>query len=411
MKLLHFADAHIGTENHGRIDPASGLHSRLLDFVRSLSSLVDFAIEEKVDAVLFAGDAYRSHDPNPTQQREFARQIQRLSAAGIPLAMVVGNHDQPVAHGRATSLDIFRTLQVAGVSVFHRPGLRVIETAAGPLQVVGIPWPQRSMLLTKEEYRQLGDEEITLRIEQILTALIEDFAERLQPGVPAVLLGHLAAATAVYSGSERTALIGREPVLLPSVLGNPAFSYVALGHVHRFQDLNRGQQPPVVYSGSIDRVDFGEEEEPKGFCLVEIDEQLQATYRLEQLSVRPFRTIRVVIGEDEDPTARLLQEIAAAQVDDAVVRLLYTISDERLPLLDMRAVQEALADAFLVSQISREQVPSERLRRAEVSRDLSLQEALDRYLLNHPELSKDKDDLKAYAAKLEDIWWQEVRQR
>ena len=59
---------------------------------------------------LFAGDAYRTADPTPTQQRQFAEALLPLIEAGIPVAMVVGNHDHPVSFGKASSVDIFGVL-------------------------------------------------------------------------------------------------------------------------------------------------------------------------------------------------------------------------------------------------------------------------------------------------------------
>ena len=93
MKILHFADLHLGVESYGRIDPATGLSSRLLDFLSALDQVVDYALENKVDLVLFCGDAYKSREPTQTQQREFAQRINRLSTNGIPIFLLVGNHD------------------------------------------------------------------------------------------------------------------------------------------------------------------------------------------------------------------------------------------------------------------------------------------------------------------------------
>src|SRR3972149_6372656 len=120
MKLLHFADLHIGVENYGRTDPATGLSTRLLDFLAAFDELVDYAIEAQVDAILFAGDAYKSRDPSQTHQREFARRIAHLTAAGIPVHLVAGNHDLPSIPGRATALEIFPTLAVQRLSVADR---------------------------------------------------------------------------------------------------------------------------------------------------------------------------------------------------------------------------------------------------------------------------------------------------
>ena len=120
IKLLHTADIHIGMENYGRIDPATGINARVMDFLRRLSDIGDYAIEQGVDVFVFAGDAYKTRDPNPTHQREFARRIKKIADAGIPVIMLVGNHDLPAVARRATSIDIFGTLEVPNVYVGNR---------------------------------------------------------------------------------------------------------------------------------------------------------------------------------------------------------------------------------------------------------------------------------------------------
>lgn len=94
MKIVHFADLHLGVENYGHINPENGLSSRLEDFLAALDELVDYAINQKVDLVLFCGDAYKTREPSQTQQREFALRIRRLSEGGVPLFLIIGNHDR-----------------------------------------------------------------------------------------------------------------------------------------------------------------------------------------------------------------------------------------------------------------------------------------------------------------------------
>ncbi|HKY52978.1 MAG TPA: metallophosphoesterase, partial [Anaerolineales bacterium] len=79
MRILHFADAHIDMANYGRHDPETGLPLRVLDFLKSLDTIIDTAISEKVDMVIFAGDAYKDRSPAPTFQREWEKRIVRLS--------------------------------------------------------------------------------------------------------------------------------------------------------------------------------------------------------------------------------------------------------------------------------------------------------------------------------------------
>ncbi|HET8564359.1 MAG TPA: metallophosphoesterase [Candidatus Binatia bacterium] len=112
MRLLHFADAHIDMANYGRHDPETGLPLRVLDFLKALDTIVDAAISERVDMVIFAGDAYKDRSPAPTFQREWGKRIIRLSQAHIPTLLLVGNHDLSPALGRAHAIQEFDTLQV-----------------------------------------------------------------------------------------------------------------------------------------------------------------------------------------------------------------------------------------------------------------------------------------------------------
>ena len=83
LKILHFADAHIDMANYGQHDPKTGLPSRVVDFLNSLDNIIETAITQKVDLVLFAGDAYRDRSPAPTFQRECDKRVVKLSKAGI----------------------------------------------------------------------------------------------------------------------------------------------------------------------------------------------------------------------------------------------------------------------------------------------------------------------------------------
>lgn len=410
ITFLHLADTHIGIENYGRLDTATGLHTRLQDFVKSLRFAFEEALREEVDLVIFAGDAYRSCDPTPTHQREFAALIRMLAAAGIPIVTVTGNHDSPVAFGKASSLDIFGTLRTEGVYVVSDEQLLTIKTRSGPVQVACLPWLHRSRLVAKSPYRNLSQEEIVEVLQDLGARIIEGLAARVDPRYPAILAAHVAAADATLSGSEQTAIIGRDPVFLTSTLANPAFDYVALGHIHKFQDLNPDGHPPVVYPGSIERIDFGEEAENKGVCMVTIGDREEAAedgpkrevrYRFVRTPARPFKTLSVQVKSDEDPTTAILEEIGRHTLTDAVVRVIYELADNRADTVDLKAVRQALDAAFLVASIAPKPRAQAHIRRADISEDMGLKEALHAYVQNHPELEDLEDDLQACAARLE----------
>jgi exonuclease SbcD len=385
MKILHFADLHLGVESYGRIDPETGLSTRLQDFLKAFDQLVDYALENRVDLVLFCGDAYKSREPSQTQQREFARRIKRLSGGGIPVFLLVGNHDTPNTIGGATTPEIFDTLAVNNVYVASKPSLYRIPTGSGTLQIAALPWLRRSTLLTREETKNLTPEQINQRLEQVLTSIIDKYAGELDPALPAILAAHVWV-TGARVGSERSMVIGQEPNLLLSNVARPAFDYVALGHIHRHQVLS--ESPPVVYAGSLERVDFGEEADAKGFVVVEIGPDEEAAKRPVSFAFHPvaakhFLTISINIeAADTDPTATVLKAIAKqeAEINDAIVRLQVSLPPEAEGQLNDNQVRQAAreADYFnLTKEVEREVRP--RLGDT-VAEGLTPLEALKKYL-------------------------------
>ncbi len=335
MRILHFADLHLGVENYGHIDPATGLSTRLLDILASLDHLVDYALNNKIDLILFCGDAYKNREPSQTHQREFAKRISRLSDAGIPVLLLTGNHDLPNTMGRATSTEIFSTLSVKSVYVSSRPEVIKIPTKSGIVQVASLPWLRRGAMLSREDTHNLNFEQINERMQASLNNIIADHAGKLNPALPAVLAAHVwVAAPNLQVGSERMMTIGQEHALLLSNVANPAFDYIALGHIHKGQVLN--SNPPVVYAGSLAKLDFGDEKDEKGFWIIDIEpdaqtEKRRVSYEFHPIKGRRFLTVDVTLDkQDISPMNTILQAIAqkAEAVKDAIVRLQLTVPSE-----------------------------------------------------------------------------------
>ena len=380
IRFLHFADIHLGVENYGRIDTHTGLHSRLNDFIRTFTSAIDIALEEKVDFALFCGDAYKNNNPNPTHQREFARQIFRLSEAGIPTVLINGNHDNPLTFGRASSLDIFHTLRIANIYVVTEPILLHLPTAKGNIQVIGIPWPTRNQYLEKEEYRESDLHSINKKIQKRLMRRITELVSQLDMQLPRILAGHLTVAEAIFSGSESYASLGNDPSLPLQFLKESPLDYIALGHIHRYQNLNDSNTPPIVYCGSMDRINFGEEQDEKGFCIGSIDEQRKVNYEFIPLPVRNMLTIEIKIEDCEDPTDEFVSLINEYNLKEAIVRINYEASEEQNRRIDFKKVESALKEAFLVTGINRNIQKKSVLRRSTLSEEMDLFSALKEYI-------------------------------
>ena len=383
MRILHFADLHIGVENYGRIDQDTGLSTRLGDFLQTYDELVDYAIDTGVDLVLFCGDAYKSRDPSQTHQREFARRIARLSHAGIPTFLLIGNHDTPQVIAQATALEIFPTLNVANVHIGDRLETYIMETRDGPLQVVALPWIKRSDYLATNIARGQTHSEINEALQEMITNAIKVHAESLDSSIPAVLAGHVTISQSTLA-SEQSMMLGHDHVLLNSNVALPQFDYVALGHIHRHQVLS--QNPHVAYAGSLQRVDFGEERDDKGFCVVEIDKSQPQGSRLKSFefvknSARKFVTIDIKLtAGDEDPTATVIKAIESRDLNDAIVRLRITLPAELEALLLESRIRDALRPAHYVASISKDVVDRTRTRIQDSNaRGLSPKDALRLY--------------------------------
>ena len=270
LRILHFADAHIDIANYGRHDPNLALPMRVIDFLKSLDTIVETAVSEQVDLVIFAGDAYKDRNPHPTFQREWGKRMMRLSQAGIPTLLLVGNHDVSPAAGRAHTLQEFSTLAVPHIFIADRITRLGPDELGLPVQLITIPWVSRHQLMTREETSGQSLQEVLDGIEERVTTAVTHLIETADPDIPLILAAHANVQGAKY-GSERSVMLGHELVLSGSLVNDRRLDYVALGHIHKHQRLSaKGAHPPIVFPGSIERIDFGEAKEHKGFVLATV---------------------------------------------------------------------------------------------------------------------------------------------
>ena len=397
IKILHLSDIHMGSGfSHGKVNPETGINTRLEDFVKSLSICIDRAISEPVDLVLFGGDAFPDATPAPYIHEAFASQFRRLADAKIPTILLVGNHDQHSQGTGGASLCIYRTLVVPGFIVGDKITTHRISTNNGDIQIVTLPWLNNSTLLTRPETEGLSLGEINQLLLEKLQPIIEAEIRRLDSNIPTVLLGHLMADRANL-GAERFLAVGKGFTIPVSFLIRPEFDYVALGHVHKHQNLNPANNPPIIYPGSIDRVDFSEEKEDKGYVVINIDRG-KTEWEFCPLPVRPFCTIKLDISQKKDPQEAILDAIKTKDFDNAVVRLIYKLRSEQLELISSYTIEKSLKKAHtytirpeLISQLARPRLPELGL-----GNTLDPLEALKAYLNN-------KEDLKELASDMLEI--------
>ena len=361
LRILHFADAHIDIANYGRHDPTSALPIRVMDYLNSLDQIIDTAVNEKVDLVIFAGDAYKDRNPQPTFQKEWGERMMRLSTAQIPTLLLVGNHDKSPASGRAHTLQEFATLNVPHIHVADNIHLWQPDELGIDAQIIAVPWVSRSQLMAREEIAGMSLEEVLSEIEDRVTKAILNSISSANPELPLILTAHASVQGAVF-GSERAVMLGHELILGGRVISDKRVDYVALGHIHKHQLISPvGSHPPVVYPGSIERIDFGEAKERKGFVVAEISKG-NTHWDFVPLKTRRFLDIPIITSEANSFMQDIMDQLPEREdVTGAICRLKLSYPVDWEPLLDEKRIDSHFEQAFSL-QIQKNRLSEKRAR-------------------------------------------------
>lgn len=329
MKILHFSDTHIGVDSIGGIDPETRINNRVLDYLEMLDSIIDFSRDEDVDLAIFTGDAFHVNNPKPIYLNEFSKRIIELRKQ-CPVALLVGNHDM-TRSSSASAIEIYNSLQMEGIIIGNKIEMKVVDTKAGKIQLTMLPYPSNKSI-----------EEISKQLKQAV--------KKIDKKLPSIMLGHFSVKNAM-TGSEVSYSMGATSEISIDDIARPEFDYVALGHIHKHQNLTVGMDdtPPVVYAGSIERVSFNEEKEDKGFVLVEIINK-ETNWEFILLDSRPYKTLEIIC-ENSHSTKRMLDKISKTNLKDAVVRYIIHVTEEYVTTIDDNVIREAImnAGAFTIS--------------------------------------------------------------
>jgi len=332
MKILHTADFHINAVQSGRWNPSTGLPERMMDFLKSVDTIIDTAIEEKVDLVLIAGDIYKNQSPIPAHQAAFDKRILRLEEAKIETYLLVGNHDM-ASSTKAHALEEFKSFNTKYIHVVDE-----IKSIVTPwYEILALPWIHKSHL-------RMGE----------VIGKLETLIDGMDPNTPNIFLGHCSVIGAEFS-SERLIMLGEDLMVPKKLLTESGFDYVALGHIHKPQDLNEGNLPPVIYPGSIERVDWGEAGEEKGFVIAEIQESGSVSLDCRKLDTRPMLDYKILLKSKEEIHQTIYREMD--KIDDGnmwkddpgvMIRIKLQYPEQWVALINNQTIEHMFPDAFSV---------------------------------------------------------------
>jgi DNA repair protein SbcD/Mre11 len=213
------------------------------------------------------------------------------------------------------------------------------EELGAPIQVLAIPWVSRSSLMAAKELSGEDPAEVYSALEQRLTDLVDIWLDRADKELPVILAAHASVQGASYGG-ERSVMLGSDLVLPGSLVKDSRLSYVALGHIHKAQDVNQGQQPPVIYPGSIERVDFGEAGDEKFFVIAHIETGKATEVEWRKLDGRRFIDRLLRLERSTDIYEQILAVLPAqAEMMNSILRLVLEYPFEWDGMIDEQSLR------------------------------------------------------------------------
>jgi exonuclease SbcD len=328
MRFLHTSDWHLGRSFHGT--------SLLEEQAAALARIVELAREGEVDAVVIAGDIYDRAIPPAEAVRLFTDTVARLRETGAAVVAIAGNHD---SHVRVSVYDPL--LSALGVSIrgdvgrADQPVIVTPRRGGAPVAIYPLPYLDPAVdgpalggtatdgiatAGTAEAHGE-GSGGGRLRHEEVTRLALARLRRDLQgrPGHRSLVVAHAFVAGGVPCESERELTVGN--VDRVSVEAFAGFDAVALGHLHRPQELDG---PRLAYCGSPLAYSFSEEGQRKEVRLVSLD--ARGAPAVERVPLEVGRPLATVEGEIE----RLLHDPALAGAEGARVRVILT--DDTLPL-------------------------------------------------------------------------------
>jgi len=310
INFLHFGDIHLG--NYQGKTEAGGINSRFLDFVKTFNETIDFAINTSIEFCLITGDIFKTKDPQPNELDAFAAGIKKLIDAKIKIIIVPGNHDIFLSEKLKHNLSVFKTLKLDNVFILDTPQIFDI----GNVQIQSMPYQHRNILKLKDH------EEVANYMEKN----IEELYKTRDKNKPIIFAGHFSIKDSKYGTEQKTINRFAEPVISKNIFLNKEYLYVAMGHIHKHQRIM--SNPPVYYSGSLNRIDFNESCEDKGFNIVRIDDN-NVNIDFKKVNARKFLDLSFDLTKEENPEEKLLKIIEEKkdELKDSIVKLIVTLAE------------------------------------------------------------------------------------
>jgi exonuclease SbcD len=361
MKFIHCSDTHLGYSDYYKIDPTTGINQREQDFYNAWNFLIEEILRQQPDFVVHAGDLFHTTRPTNRAIAVALEGIQKVSDAGIPFALISGNHSTPKI--RATG------------SIFESISLFPKVCAA---------------FQNKYQKFQIADCLIHCIPHCSLTEELQAAFEEIKPAKKVkyqILVTH-----GSWAGKKSFSMGEFNEQKLPDLeqKSRIKFDYIALGHYHKHIQI----KPYIIYSGSTERTSFNEAGNPTGYVFFNLEHE-KIDYN--EIPSRPMFKLESIDCQELN-TAQIYDELVKRSTDDlkdALVSLtLANIQHQTLVKLDSREVDKIFEQVFYLNK-SITQLVSQGDGLSKSTELGTVPMEFERYLEDIKEKELDKERLKA----------------
>lgn len=347
MKIAAIADLHIGLKTYSKIDPTTHFSYRELEVLNNLQQIIDDIYSKNIDILVIAGDIYHSPNISASLQNE-VNKILFAASNKLTIIMIDGNHDLPILSTAVSPLEVFSTLQVP--NIIHSKVYREID-------IDNIKFVLLPVYATSDE--------------------IIKYLSNVDKSKPIIVLGHLSVAGAKMND---WLVAENEKYIDLNAFKQDNIKFVILGHLHKPQVLH-DKNPMIFYTGSLQRTDFNEENQDKGYWIIDTES--------EQTEFIPINTLNFYTIKDsliQHSLSEIVNNIDKSRVNNAVIRVILDTDDEhKLSSDDEQYLTQYLSELKAISISIKVQAEiTKHVRNEQLTEELSVDKAIDTYFINSP---------------------------
>lgn len=359
MKICCIADLHIGVKSYSAVDPETHFYVRELEILNNLKNIINICLEQKINILLIAGDIYHNSKPSPNLQNEVNKLFQFASLNKLYVLILDGNHDLSKQEDSVSVLQSITTFQIP----------YIIQTSK---------FLDKEISIKKDTVRFIFLPTYTNN-DQIKDLLDQNLFENNDYKNPIIVIGHCTTQGACLND---WLIAENEEYIDINLFNNRNINFVVLGHLHKPQILNK-KDPCIFYTGSLQRIDFNEEDQEKGYWIIDTKSN---DLQFFPIKTQSFYTVKLDIDK-EISLEEIKQLIDTNRITDSIVRVIINITEKFKLTADEEKQLKDFINNYSPQQlltIKQNIVDDKHIRNVAFTEILSVEEALKIFYKDQP---------------------------